>query len=207
MILIILILPLYFASILQMINKERINFNLPLVVYNYSFESELIKHRDKYGDSWFVENTTRSEYFPLVWRNQTIAIRNSYFNGRYIGEYINTSFSYLFHDTYKNSMEKIIKFRVNQLNCFNWDNCLKNQYTRYVSCLKDTPILYPPLDRCAWAWWYVPQMLTRSLSEIACVKLNVTSPDVPDPLRQIQKSTFICYSNSKIPKSDNPFTN
>ena len=194
-------------QIVKTINNVRSQFHLAPIDFYY----EMLYDLKGLDQKWFVENTTIDINFPLVYHNQTIAIRNNYFNGQFLLDtipnyefYKNYGMQYLFHDTTSTDINSIIKFRIKQMGCFQWSNCLKNEYTRFVSCLKNSPQIYG-FAECSWAWYYLPFILEKDLSRISCILLNVTSPDVPTKLRNVQTKTFFCYGRLPPLTSDYPF--
>lgn len=198
-------------QIVESINNVRKEFLLEPIDFDYEMLHSL---RGIGVPKWFIENTTESINFPIIWRNKTIAMRNNYMNGQFLLDkptsplwqfYKDYGMQYLFHDTTSTDINSIIEFRVKQMGCFDWSKCLGNEYTRFVSCLKKIPEL-TAFGSCSWAWYYLPMMLQKDLSRISCILLdNVTSPDVPSRLRNIQTKTFFCYGRMPKIQSDNPF--
>lgn len=181
-------------SIIRSINRERSAHKMDPIAYNYTLESQLkaIKPSDYFlNNSKITFNLTCGNYTLL--RRRWIAFYNMTFDNN----------RYFIHDTTEESVLKIIKYRLGQRDCFNFNKC-KEPYTRFVSCLKKCPIIPAPKRNaaCNWAHEYYPKFLSKSLTSIACVLLDVQGPDVAEWLVNVQKKTFICYGNHKDPVSD-----
>jgi hypothetical protein len=217
MIILLLLLSLVNAfipsGILNVINNQRKDYDLPVITYSHDLHNELQIWRNAFGPDWFFQNDTEKHTVDIVYKNKTIATRDQNYNGQYLMKYATfdyfsrKGFKYFYRDTFKNSVTDIIKFRANQLKkCFDLKRCDNNSFHNNTSCLKKRPVLENS-KTCSWAWWYAPKHIYRSLKEIACVELGIAGLHVPDNLLGIQNNVFFCYGSYDEQLSDSPLKN
>ncbi len=198
--------------LIAQISKLRNNYQLPKITYNNDIHEILIAFRDTRGPQWFHENSTYwvldPNVVPLTYENKTVLSMKYHTiqNGKTILNGVE-DWHYLFHDTNNGDIQRTLRYRIGQRKCFNFQKSLifsgcSNQFDYYASCLVDPPVIIPG-KKCTWAWFYLPKLLIRSLSEIACIELDAKGPYAP----RIQLKSFFCYGKHNKEISDNPFDN
>ncbi len=202
--------------LIQVINKLRINNDLPIVTYNYTLHNELNNFKETYGSNWFLLNTTLPDCNytkPLVYNDDIIFKRSCYKRNSFrileysnFTEYRQNDWNYLFHDTNNGNVAKTIKYRIRQRHCFDFDLCLSKDYNYYAYCLKNKPT-NESRKPCSWAWQYYPKLLISSLEQISCVLLDVPGFALPTDLVGIQHKSFYCYGKHGKELTDYPFSN
>jgi len=195
--------------VLSVINDERSKYNLSKVTYNHGLEKDL----GLFDSSWFFENST--EFFnlvPIIYNGTVLQVRNQSLNGQFalyyypLNKYYDQGFRYLFRDSLKNSIADILSFRAKQHDCFDFKKCSNNSFNEFQTCLIDKPVMVNS-RHCSYAFYYFPKFLIRSLTQIACIKLNFAGPAVPINLVGIQNKTFFCYGKHNQLLNDKPFKN
>lgn len=205
LILIIQVLASENEKIVNIINRERKQFDLDEIHYNEKLHNELQDIRSEINDdSWWygTSNITSSFTYTNPETNETF-VRTNFLNGSHLklkyGKYI-------YRDTMKYSALKIVRFRVNQIGCFDWSMCNKETYNVFTSCMKN-PIIFKNSLKCSWAYAYTPFHLLKSLKSIAVLRLNTQGIYVPNSLKNVQKRAFFIYGDYGNITSDYPFTN
>ena len=194
----ILMLAMVLASpkqVIKQINKDRREYDLPKIEYNWTLHDYLKKYKDQ-GEWMYADSNVSTVNF--VYKNQT---RYSNING----VHINDGFKYFYRDTYKDSVLKIIKFRSNQKDCFDINLCSNETYNKYVSCM--TKLQLVNSKKCSYANSYLPMHLIRSLKNIAILKLDYKGRFVPEKNKKTQKKSFWIYGYYDVQLSDNPLKN
>jgi len=151
-----------------LINRERSTLNLAPVTYDYQLNTFLKGHN--VPDSWYYAETNK-------YINWTIEKNDRYCNIN-LCHFKPLNNSYLFRETYKDSIPKIIRMRLNQRHCNHTD-------------FKDGM-------PCSWWYVYYKTLMDPNLKSYACKSLNHQGTWVPDWLKNIQKKAFVCYSNHKV---------
>ena len=120
-------------------------------------------------DSWYYETTNKSINWTIEGKNRFCNIQGCHFNP--LGNH------YMFRDTHKNSIPKIIRYRLSQRNC---------KSTDFVDGMP-----------CSWYYVYYPVLL-QNFTSFACVDLDTQGTWVPSYLIDKQKRAFFCYFDSKV---------
>jgi hypothetical protein len=196
--------------ITRLLSKFRQKYDLPSIKYNYEVENLLNEYRINKTEKWFYQDAIVPENYtnvPMMYKNKTLFKMNyPRFNSDHITEdhIFPKGWLKMCRDTFNGDIKKTFKFRIRQKGCFDWNLCSKNVYNYYSTCYKKEP---PTVSRvrCSWANQFLPKFLERSFTEIACIKLDLPGPYLPDSLKGIQKRSFICYYKADVPNSDHPF--
>lgn len=197
-------------GITDLINKERTKYSLMKPVeYNYEIH-DFLEFFTRNQQGYLYTNGTKKQDVVLTCGSKNTT-RTKHYRGDFLmqEEYYfnkyNSTWYHLFHDTTNTDIEHIIKYRIRQKNCFNFNRCSNTTFNNYFSCLKNcNAVAFTDSQRCSWAWWYYPMILQRSLSEIACVTLNYRGPHTPSN----QTRSFWCYGRfDNLKLTDNPFLN
>lgn len=182
-------------KLVSIVNKERSLYNLTPVVYDHKLLNEINNFTSTKNASWFYDSSPNNSTFYLKSGGKLIP-REQHLNG-----VIETPFSYLFRDTYKNSIPLIFKFRANQRSCFDWKKCDKKNFYLFSSCTKKLELR--TRKKCSFSYAYYPLFVYPSLKSFACISLDFQGTYVPESLKNVQKKSFWCYSkNFTMPKVD-----
>lgn len=197
------------AQLLAVINGFRKENGLNGVSFNYTVYEHLNELRNTHGDHWFydfIPNKSECHYVSMIGRTQCN-----------VGDFIMPlGFNHLFHDTHKikNNILPVIRYRINQMSCLDFEKCDRNQFNDHITCLKDgitvrnqdgLPIPNFVSKKCLWNFYYTPRLLYPSTTQISCILLDFETPYVPEDITQLY--SFYCYANHKYPQSDHPFDN
>jgi hypothetical protein len=176
----------------SIVNKERNIYNLPEVSYNTSVHQELLK----YDQNMFYSRGNQSSSFEVNNTTRTNDLQGSFIKP--------LGFNYMFRDTISkpSRIRRIFKMRINQGNCVSPNKCSNETFNLFTSCMKD-PIILENSKKCSWVYAYYPPMLQRSMTQFACVILEVQGTFVPDKLKDKQHHSFWCYNNADVPRADN----
>ena len=182
------------GSIVKEINGERTRLGLGRITYNTNLQSELEIYKNVFTPSWYFQPAdwiNKSVIF--TWKNETIATRVRNLNGEFILLYstfdyfTDHNWKFVFRDSMVENIAPIIKFRLNQRECFNFKTC-ENQF-----CLKEKPVLENS-KKCSYAFYYYNYMVDPNMKEISCISLDIAGPAVPNHLIGKQNKTFACYA-------------
>ena len=124
-------------------------------------------------------------------------------------KYKDSGWRSLIHDTCDNGpngIERIIKFRIHQQECFNYDLCSKSKFTNYLTCSVE-PLKYVQVNsrRCSWFYAYYPHLIYSDIYQIACALTGIPVPNTPNK----QPNSFGCFARTKYkynPTNDLPYT-
>jgi hypothetical protein len=155
-------------ALMSIVNQERTSIGLAPVAYNFTLHNYLDNVITDNG-SWFYESGP--DYTSWVVEGQT---RSCDLRGCFLKPLGHT---YMFRDTYKDSVPKIFRYRIKQRNC---------DHTDFADG-------YP----CSWYYAYYPTMMSNYTS-FACKALNYQGRYVPIALINKQMKSFWCYFNGKL---------
>ena len=184
------------TRILNQFRRSVHSSDMQAVQYDFAAQARLDAIIEANSPHWMFEPYTGSEA-PI---RQNI-------NGYYISEALGYPKGYQigWHDTCAklgdNCVIVNLRFRTNQLKCFNYSNCSDTVYDRYRSC-KTAANEVGSGSPCSFAWVYVPQFLTANITKMACAVLNV--PGWKPPKSQL--NSYWCYTNGIAPLNDQPYT-
>lgn len=181
---------------ISLINKERSVYGLPRVTYNYTVQKELELIPQTY---WFNTSLNRTQEFYLG-KEKRVRPYNLYFHTA------SEPFKYLFHDTVRDSMASIVRFRIKQRPCFKLGKCSLESFNMFYSC-GGKPQDVQNSQRCSWFFHYYPRVILRSLEQISCILPDIQGPNVPSNLQTVQKKVFICFGEFGNITTDNPLKN
>lgn len=196
-------------NVLNIINNDRIQYNLEPVTYNYDLQNELELYREVEGSAFFFEKSNSSKEVNIIYNNVSFKNATQNLNGQFILEYStfeyfkNKGWKFMYRDSHENDISKIIKFRSNQKKCFNIKKCSNDSFSEHVSCLKNPPQVTNSLP-CSHAFYYYPMHILKSLKEISIVEIFYHGPAVPQHLWNIQNRTFFMYGRYNELLTDNP---
>lgn len=153
--------------ITSLINVERTKNNLLPVSYNWQLDTYLREY--PVADSWYYADTDRFINWTIEGQNRYCRIEGCHFRPM--------NYSYLFRETYKDSIPKIIRMRLSQRDC---------NHTDFVDGMP-----------CSWKYIYYDTLM-QDFTNFACKSLNFEGRWVPEWLKGIQKKSFMCYFDSKV---------
>ena len=194
----LLIAIVYSSKAVKSINQERTQYGLPSIKYNYSLSKIINKYKQQ--GEWLYSPGNMSYNFTY---NNITRIQD--LNGQFLSFFAKEEFKYLYRDTYRDSVNKIVRMRNNQRVCFNINDCSET-FNQYVSCVKNH-LQLENSKRCSWANSYYPKHLIGSLTSIAILKLDYQGKFVPESLFNKQHRSFWIYGHYSKEVSDNPLTN
>lgn len=149
-----------------LINRERLFWGLEKIDYDYKLEN----HLRQFNGSFLYQ----SGPLNLTW---TIEGHNRFcdLNGCHIKP---LEYNYMFRDTFKDSVPRIIRMRIRQNHI-----CKKT--------------VFADGDKCSWFYAY-GQVLLQNFTKFACCEYNYQGRYVPKELIDKQKKSFWCYFNTKV---------
>jgi hypothetical protein len=154
--------------ITKIINDERISNNLPIISYNFELNNILRKHN--VSDSWYYEQSNKVINWTIEGHNRYCNINGCFYEPM-------EGYHYLFRETYKNSIPKIIRMRMNQRDC---------DHTDFVDG-----------KPCSWKYIYYDTLM-QNFTSFACKSLNYQGTWTPSWLKNIQFKSFWCYFDTKV---------
>lgn len=154
--------------ITSLINVERSKHNLQPVVYNYTLDNYL--KNDGYKGDWYYGTSDKTINWTIEGQNRFCNINGCHYKP--------LGYNYLFRETYKDSIPKIIRMRLAQRDCNHTD-------------FKDG-------EKCSWWYAYYKTLMQPEFSSYACKSLNFQGLWTPEWLLNIQKKSFWCYFNTKV---------
>jgi hypothetical protein len=157
--------------ITSLINVERIRNNCVPISYNFELDRTL--RTNNVSDSWYYAQTDKSINWTIEGRDRYCNIEGCH----YKPVVNNKTYNYMMRDTYKDSIPKIFRMRVNQRDC---------KSTEFVNGKK-----------CSWYFAYFPVFL-QNFTSFACKSLNYQGTWVPDNLIGIQNKAFFCYFDTLV---------
>lgn len=149
--------------ITSLINNERIRNNFLPISYNYDLDNVLRTYNVE--DSWYYKQSNKT--IEWIIENNT---RHCSINGCFYEPI--EGYSYMFRDTFKDSIPKIFRYRLSQR------DCLKTDFI-------DSKL-------CSWKYAYY-DVLMQNFTSYACVSLNFQGLWTPTNLLDIQNKAFFCY--------------
>lgn len=153
--------------ITALINVERDSNGLLPVRYDFELHDVLRAHN--VTDSWYYQESGRVINWTISGQNRYCSINGCFY------EPLNNT--YLFRETYKDSIAKIFRYRLGQRDC---------NKTDFVDGMP-----------CSWKYVYYDALMMPELKSFACKSLNYQGTWTPTWLLGRQKKSFWCYSNTK----------
>lgn len=165
------------------INTLRDKYDLPPVKYDYDLHYELLRIKNNTWDGYFYEQMP-AQCIKMPY--DRCNYNRGYFLrplGRFPG----------WHDTIlmSNRILRIMKQRIAQERCFNISLCSRDEFTNWISCLKDPSEEANVLPgKCIWSYHYFPKLLLP-MTKFACVILKYETGLSPIS----QPYSFWCYTD------------
>ena len=155
--------------LVSLVNRERAFWSLPPVKYDFALEKYL--KANLINATWLYESGPRSRSWTI--ENVT---RSCDLNGCFTRP---MGFNYLFRDTYKNSVPRIFRYRIQQ-----------NHICKRT--------VFADGDKCSWFYAYGPVLLQRNFTRFACSTYNVQGRYVPSDLVNKQMRSFWCWFDDEL---------